>query len=122
MGQGNRSHHAIGWQCSDRVFRLFTRRLLLWRHRRILMRAKIELNALKKCALSASNDIARDCVIVSVNVLLGKLQAGGVITGAERRDLACEWIKDYVRGRLPAFYREKNAKAIDRLGWFLKAS
>jgi hypothetical protein len=46
----------------------------------------------------------------------------GIITLAERRDLAREWTRDYVRGCLPAFYRKKNAEAVDRLGWFLKAS
>src|SRR5262245_42998475 len=122
MGQSNRSHRATGWQCSGRIFRLLARRLLSWRRRRILVRTKIELTALKKCALLASDDISRDYVIVSVDVVLGKLQARGVITRAERRDLACEWIKDYVRARLPALYRGRDANAIDRLGWFLTAS
>jgi hypothetical protein len=61
-------------------------------------------------------------LIVSANVLLGDLQARGIITLAERRDFALEWIKDYVRGCLPVLYRCKNADAVDRLGWFLKAN
>jgi hypothetical protein len=76
----------------------------------------------RQCALSAHDDITRDYFIGSVNALLGDLQARGIITLAERRDLAREWIKDYVRGCLPGFYRDKNAEAVDRLGWFLKAS
>jgi hypothetical protein len=59
---------------------------------------------------------------ISVNAVLGDLQTRGIITLAERRDLAREWTRDYVRGCLPAFYRKKNAEAVDRLGWFLKAS
>jgi hypothetical protein len=72
--------------------------------------------------LSAHDDISRDYFIISVNAVLGDLQARGIITFAERRDLAREWTKNYVRGCLPAFYRKKNAEAVDRLGWFLKAS
>ena len=90
--------------------------------RRALARAHIQLKALRQCALSAHDHISRDYFIVSVNALLGDLQARGIITLAERRDLAREWTKDYVRGCLPGFYRDKNAEAVDRLGWFLKAS
>jgi hypothetical protein len=61
-------------------------------------------------------------LIVSANVLLRDLQARGIITLAERRDLALEWIRDYVRGCLPTLYRCRNVDAIDRLGWFLKAN
>jgi hypothetical protein len=93
-----------------------------WRHGRALARTHIQLNALRQCALSAPDDISRDYLIVSANALLGDLQARGIITLAERRDLAREWIKDYVRGCLPALYRCKNAEAVDRLGGFLKAS
>jgi hypothetical protein len=93
-----------------------------WRQRRALARAHIQLKALRQCALSAHDDISRDYFIVSANALLGDLQARGIITLAERCDLAREWTKDYVRSCLPAFYRDKNAEAVDRLGGFLKAS
>ena len=68
------------------------------------------------------DDISRDYVIVLANAVLGNLQARGIITLDERRRLAGEWVKDYVRGRLPELYRDKNGEAIDRLGQFLKAS
>jgi hypothetical protein len=38
------------------------------------------------------------------------------------REFAVEWIKNYVNALLPTLYRDKNAEAIDRLGYFLKAS
>jgi hypothetical protein len=104
------------------VFSTIMRWLILFYRRRALARTHIQLNALRQCALSAPDDISRDYFIVSANALLGDLQAGGIITLAERRDLAREWTKDYVRGCLPAFYRDKNAEAVDRLGWFLKPS
>jgi hypothetical protein len=104
------------------VFSTMMRWLILFYRRRALARAHIQLKALQQCALSASDDISRDYFIVSVNALLGDLQARGIVTLAERRDLAREWTKDYVRGCLPGFYRDKNAQAVDRLGWFLKAS
>ena len=87
-----------------------------------MARTHLQLESLRQCALSAHDDISRDYLIVSANALLGDLQARGIITLAERRNLASEWIKDYVRGCLPAFYRDKNAEAIDRLGLFLKTS
>ena len=87
-----------------------------------MARTHLQLKSLRQCALSAHDDISRDYLIVSANALLGDLQARGIITLAERRNLASEWIKDYVRGCLPAFYRDKNAEAIDRLGLFLKTS
>jgi len=93
-----------------------------WRYTRALARAHIQLKALRQCALSAPDGISRDYFIVSTNVLLGDLQARGIISLAERRELASEWTKAYVRGCLPAFYRCKNAEAVDRLGCFLKAS
>jgi hypothetical protein len=92
-----------------------------WYRRRELARAHTQLKALRQWALSAP-DASRDYLIVSANVLLGDLQARGIITLAERRDFALEWIKDYVRGCLPVLYRCKNADAVDRLGWFLKAN
>jgi hypothetical protein len=49
----------------------------------------------------------RDHLIVS-------LQARGIVTLVERRNLAREWVKDYVRGRW--LYREKNARAVGLLG------
>jgi hypothetical protein len=101
---------------------LVMRWLTSWRHTRALARTHIQLQALRQCALSAPDDISRDYFIVSANALLSDLQAWGIITLAERRDLAREWIRDYVRGYLPTLYRCKNAKAVDRLGWFLKAS
>jgi hypothetical protein len=96
--------------------------LTSWRRRRAVARTHLQLESLRQCALSAHDDISRDYLIVSANALLGDLQARGIITLAERRNLASEWIKDYVRGCLPAFYRDKNAEAIDRLGLFLKTS
>jgi hypothetical protein len=104
------------------VFGTMMRWLKSFYRRRALTRAHIQLNALRQCALSAHDDISRDYFIISVNAVLGDLQARGIITLAERRDLAREWTRDYVRGCLPAFYRKKNAEAVDRLGWFLKAS
>jgi hypothetical protein len=105
-----------------RFFKLLTHWLITWRRRRALIRTHIQLKALTKCALFAPDDISRDYLIVSANALLGNLQARGIITLAERRGLASEWVKDYVRGRLPALYRDKNAEAVERLGRFLKAS
>jgi hypothetical protein len=96
--------------------------LILFYRRRALARTHIQLQALRQCALSAPDEILRDQQIVSVNALLGDLQARGIITLAERHDLARDWVKDYVRGRLPALYRDKNVRGIDRLGWFLQAS
>jgi hypothetical protein len=61
-------------------------------------------------------------LIVSANAVLGDLQARGIITLAERHDFVREWIRDDVRGCLPALYPCKNANAVDRLGWFLKAN
>ena len=104
------------------VFSTMMRWLILFYRRRALAQTHIQLKALRQCALSAHDNISRDYFIVSANALLGDLQARGIITLAERRDLAREWTKDYVRGCLPAFYRDKNAEAVDRLGWFLKAS
>ena len=65
--------------------------------------------------------MSRDYLIVSANALLSDLQARGIITLAERRDLARDWIKGYVRECLPTFYRDKNTEAINRLGWFLSS-
>jgi hypothetical protein len=96
--------------------------LTSWYRGRELARTHIQLKALRQCALSAPDAISRDYLIVSANVLLGDLQARGIITLAERRDFALEWIRDYVRECLPALYRCKNADAVDRLGWFLKAN
>ena len=93
--------------------------LTSWRRRRSLAQTHVQLKALRQWALCARDDISRDYLIVSVDALLGDLQARGIITLTERRDLASEWIKDYVRGCLPAYYRDKNAEAIDRLGLFL---
>src|SRR5262245_51490328 len=107
---------------SWRICRMMTRCLTLFHRKRVLARAQIQLQALRQCALSASDDFFCDKLVVSVDALLGNLQARGVITLAERRALAHEWVKDYVRGRLPALYRDKNAHAIDRLGWFLQVS
>jgi hypothetical protein len=103
-------------------FNMLMRWLTSWRRRRAVARTHLQLESLRQCALSAHDDISRDYLIVSANALLGDLQARGIITLAERRNLASEWIKDYVRGCLPAFYRDKNAEAIDRLGLFLKTS
>ncbi len=96
--------------------------LTSWRQTRALARTHVQLKALRQCALSAPDGISRDYFIVSANALLDDLQARGIISLAERHDLAREWIKDYVRGCLPAFYRYKNAEAVNRLGRFLKAS
>ena len=97
------------------------RRLKSWRRRRALAQTHIQLTALRQGALSAQDDMSRDYLIVSANALLGDLQARGIITLAERRDLAHDWIKDFVRECLPTFYRDKNAEAINRLGWFLSS-
>jgi hypothetical protein len=64
----------------------------------------------------------RDQQIFLANALLGDLRARGIITKDERRALAVEWIKNYVSALLPLLYRDKNDEAIDRLGYFLKAS
>ena len=61
---------------------------------------------------------ARDQQIFLANALLGDLQARGIITKDERRELAVEWIKNYVRALLPLLYRDKNAEAINRPGCF----
>jgi hypothetical protein len=104
------------------IFNRLMRWLRSWHRRRALVGARLQLEALRQSALSAHDDISRDYLIVSVNNLLGDLQARSIITLAERRGLAREWTKDYARGCLPAFYRDKNVEAIERLGWFLKAS
>jgi hypothetical protein len=96
--------------------------LTLFHRKRVLARAQTQLQALRQCALSASDEFFCDKLVVSVDALLGNLQARGIITLAERRTLAAEWVTDYVRGRLPALYRDKNAHAIDRLGRFLQVS
>ena len=101
--------------------RILMRWLTSWRRRRSLAQTHVQLKALRQWALCARDDIFRDYLIVSVDALLGDLQARGIITLTERRDLASEWIKDYVRACLPAYYRDKNAEAIDRLGLFLKS-
>jgi hypothetical protein len=93
-----------------------------WRCRRVLARTHIQLDALRRCALSAPDFMFRDQQIFLANALLGDLQARGIITKDERRALAVEWIKNYVSALLPLLYRDKNAEAIDRLGYFLKAS
>lgn len=79
---------------------------------RALSRAHIQLKALRQCALSAPEDISRE--FVSANAVLGDLQARGIITLAERRNFAREWIEDYVRGCLPPLYCCKNAAAAER--------
>jgi hypothetical protein len=104
------------------VFNMLVRQLTSWRRGRELARTLIQLEALRQCALSAPDAISRDFLIVSANVLLGDLQARGIITLAERREFALEWIRDYVRGCLPALYRCKKADAVDRLGSFLRAN
>ena len=76
----------------------------------------------RRCGRAICRLPHRSIVLSSANALLGDLQARGIITLAERRDLASEWVRDYVRGCLPAFYRDKNAEAIGRLGLFLKTS
>jgi hypothetical protein len=101
---------------------MMMRCLTLFHRRRVLARAQIQLQTLRQCALSASDELFCDKLIVSVDALLAHLQGRGIITLAERRALAHEWVKAYVRGRLPALYRDKNAHAINRLGWFLQAS
>jgi hypothetical protein len=115
-GQQSVKLSAVSW----RICRGMMRRLTLFHRRRVLARAQIQLRALRQCALSASDEFFCDKLVVSVDALLGNLQVRGIITLAERRALAHEWVKDYVRGRLPALYRDKNAHAIDRLGWFLQ--
>jgi hypothetical protein len=100
---------------------MMVRWLTLFHRRRVLVRAQIQLQALRQRALSASDEFFCDKLVVSVDALLGNLQAREIITIAEKRALAHEWVRDYVRGRLPALYRDKNAHAIDRLGWFLLA-
>jgi hypothetical protein len=103
------------------IFKELMRWLTSWHRRRVLAGARLRLEALRQSALSAYDDISRDYLIVSVNMLLADLQARSIITLAERRGLAREWTRDYVRVCLPAFYRDRNAEAIERLGWFLKA-
>lgn len=103
------------------IFKELIRWLTSWHRRRVLAGARLQLEALRQSALSADDDISRDYSIVSVNTLLADLQARSIITLAERRGLAHEWSRDYVRGCLPTFYRDRNAEAIERLGWFLKA-
>jgi len=93
-----------------------------WRRRRVLVRTHIQLEALRRLALTAPDFMFRDQLIFLANALLGDLQARGIITKGERRELAVEWIKNYVSALLPMLYRDKNAEAIDRLGCFLKAS
>ena len=113
MGQSN------GSACVYGGLTMLMRRLKSWRRRRSLAQTHIQLKALRQGALSARDDMSRDYLIVSVDALLGDLQARGIITLTERRDLASEWIKDYVRECLPTYYRDKNTEAINRLGWFL---
>ena len=93
-----------------------------WHRRRVLARTQIHLQALRRCALTASDNMSRDQQIFLADALLGDLQVRGIITEHERRELAGEWITNFVRGLLPMLYRDKNADAIDRLGRFLKAS
>ena len=142
MGLSARSDYGFGygsqsngcrWQSSrpdiGRFFQWLTHRLRRRRSRRALEQAHVQLKTLSQYALFVGNpaaqvpaDISRDYVIVLANAVLGNLQARGIITLDERRRLAGEWVKDYVRGRLPELYRDKNGEAIDRLGQFLKAS
>jgi len=135
MGLSARSDYGFGygsqsngcrWQSSrpdiGRFFQWLTHRLRRRRSRRALEQAHVQLKTLAQYALFAPDDISRDYVIVLANAVLGNLQARGIITLDERRRLAGEWVKDYVRGRLPELYRDKNGEAIDRLGQFLKAS
>jgi hypothetical protein len=117
LSYGPRSTHPL-----RAILEVLTGWLTSWRQRRTLAHTYIQLTALRQCALSAPDDMFRDYLIVSVNGLLADLQARGIINLAERHALAREWIKDYVRGCLPALYRDKNAEAVDRLGRFLKAS
>src|SRR5258708_38849009 len=83
------------------VFNIMMRWLTSQNRRRTLVRTHLQLEALRQSALSARDNVLRDYLIISVNALLGDLQARGIITLAERRHLAREWVKDYVRGRLP---------------------
>jgi hypothetical protein len=122
MGQSNGAGPAVRLSARWAIFTMLMRWLTSWRRKRALAQTHMQLKMLQQSALCAQDDISRDYLIVSTNALLGDLQARGIITLAERHDLAREWIKDYVRGCLPAYYRAKNAEAIDRLGLFLKTS
>jgi hypothetical protein len=90
--------------------------LQMWHRRRVLARAQIQLESLLQCALTAPDYMFRDHQIFSANTLLDDLQARGIISRDERRELAGAWISKYIRARLPVLYRDKNAAAIDRLG------
>jgi hypothetical protein len=113
--------HSIQSPARWPVFIMMMRWLTSWHRKRTLARTQIQLQALRQSALSAHDDF-RDHLIISVNALLSDLQVRGIITLVERRNLAREWVKDYVRSRLPALYRERNVQAVDRLGCFLKTS
>ena len=81
----------------------------------------MQLEMLRRAALAAPDYMFRDHQIFLVNMLLEDMQAQGIISADERRALASEWIKNYVRGFLPMLYRDKRAKAINRLSCLLQA-
>jgi hypothetical protein len=87
-----------------------------WQRKRALAQAQVQLEALRRGALSASDYMFRDHHIFSANALLADLEARGFVTADERREIAGEWVNNFIRACLPAFYREKNAEAIERLG------
>jgi hypothetical protein len=87
-----------------------------WQRKRALARAQAQLEALQQGALSASDYMFRDHHIFSANALLAELEALGFVSAGERREIAGEWVNNYIRASLPAFFREKNADAIERLG------
>jgi hypothetical protein len=95
---------------------MMIRWLQTWHRRRVLARAQIRLDALRQGALCATDYMVRDHQIFLANAVLADLQARGIISEEERREMAGAWVNDFIRTCLPVFYREKNAAAIARLG------
>jgi hypothetical protein len=73
-------------------------------------------------ALDAPDDPTLTAILDNkVGTLLARLETAGAITQAERIEIGREWVRCFARARLPHAYRQKDAKKVAELGWFLKA-
>lgn len=80
-----------------------------------------DLGELLQAALTAPDEDARIPLIRQVTARLSDLQSQGVISLAERDQIARAWCRQYVAARLPAVFRERDAVRAGQLGRFLLA-
>jgi hypothetical protein len=89
-----------------------------WRRARGLQR----LEQYMRLALDAPDEPTLTAILDhKVGALLAKLEATGAVTRVERTAIARDWVRRFARDRLPHAYRQKDARRVEELGWFLKA-